>query len=1111
MSRKVFLFVLTFLIALPLFNSTGPRAIAAAPIEDHPAQIIADLTKTHLENYEASGDVGVPLAQQLHNRLQQTLNHLEKGSAEQAAKMMEDFLKHLHNEAMEITVAAKEQLDADAHHVIRSLGSSSLEPLTLVEDGEANAVIIVPETSGEHVISGWDRVGRDVINKVRLVDSRSYSGHRSLHIDDDNNLAMGLISNHVSITGGESYTASAMTYIESGSYPVLYIQYFDQSKRMIKSSFASFNVKEVWTRISITLAAPEEAAFAAVYLNSDSTGIRSVYFDDAELKKEGSESNLLKNPGFEQISSALAAPLVDYVQKSAGVELQVMNSVPTDYDGVKIYISTSRPADDELHQALLQDLNEHGFIIDTQENAITIRGTTPRATEYGVDEFLERYVGVRWLMPGPDGEHVPQHTKITVPSELVRIQPATISRHFFGMAGSANQKWAQQNRMHHNIQFHHNMSTLFDPKVFADHPEYYAGGVVPTHPYSWQPCFNNVTAEAATQRIIEYFNANPEASSYSLGINDGTNYCENIGHPDFPDQTNSVGKLNRSDVYYRWVNKIAEGVLEVHPDKYFGLLAYREMYDPPMNPDGTLYKLNAHVVPYITDDRMSWADLLIGTAGMQHTERWQQAATSLGFYDYMYGALYNVPRVYIHKMAENYQYGQEHGVIGHVAELYPNWGEGPKPWVSAKLQWNPDQNVDQLLNDWYVSAVGEEAAPYLQQYYEYWEQFWTTRIFTSDWYREWADDSVRNNYLPFIDQRYLSMVTKEDITVSRQLLEQAVANTATDKQRIRAELLLRSYEFYEASALSYSRSESVQPPANEQAALEMLNDIRTSLEMAEKRERLLEEFTGHPILDLHGYSRGEWNGVQLFLFNALNSYVETEPDNGPVGVLVNQFLAELPEELRRQFLNEVPDLPNLSANAVKTTATKSEIMQSLEFGTGPWTDAQPFNEFLVMKTTNISPVETKVYLLWDDENLYVGYENYDSDLTKMVVSDTAPNGWWASNADDSVETYVTGDPEGSFYGFFTNPKAVNFTYLKNPDSGPVHVTGTGLTSSARISSDRWNVIQVIPFSTIGVDPNETDTLSGFFFRNYHGQSVYLGWGGGAPWKPTDFKPIHLVE
>jgi len=201
----------------------------------------------------------------------------------------------------------------------------------------------------------------------------------------------------------------------------------------------------------------------------------------------------------------------------------------------------------------------------------------------------------------------------------------------------------------------------------------------------------------------------------------------------------------------------------------------------------------------------------------------------------------------------------------------------------------------------------------------------------------------------------------------------------------------------------------------------------------------------------------------------------------------------------------VGELPNLSATASKTTYGKEQIMNALDFGAGPWADVQPVTEFREMGTRNEVQEETKVYLLWDDENLYVGYENLDDDLDGMVVSEDAPGEWWRSGADDSVETYVTGDKSGTYYGFFSNPLNVKFEYKSFQDP-----TYNGIWQvNAEVGTDRWNTIQAIPFASIGVDPSETDTLYGFFFRNFHGKERFITWGGGMVWNPSEFYPIHL--
>ncbi|RAV20298.1 DUF4838 domain-containing protein [Paenibacillus contaminans] len=823
---------------------------------------------------------------------------------------------------------------------------------------------------------------------------------------------------------------------------------------------------------------------------------------DLSIVENGqAQSLIIVEPSADNQTKAAANKLAAYVKKSTNDVLPVLTTTELSQSGnlydnkVRIYVGTKAPQTQAAITNELQGMADHGFVLWPHEQSISIIGPTAWGTEFGVDEFLERYVGVRWLLPGPDGEDVPLTTNLAVPFEPVKDEPDAISRHFFGMHFSATVDWARDNRIQQTINFHHNMNVLFDPVVFADHPEYYPNGVLPTHAYNWQPCFTNETAQAAIARIIQYFNQNPNEVSYSLGINDGVdNFCEsNPNHPNYPGKTNSMGALNMSDIYYPWVNQVAEGVLAVHPDKYFGLLAYLNVYDPPTVP------LNPRVIPFITDDRMTWVLPENETTGKGQTALWEAKATNIGFYEYLYGASYNLPRMYMQQMAENYKYAQDHKVIAHVAELYPNFGEGPKPWVSAKLQWNPNLDVNELEDEWYERAVGTAAAPYLKQYYEYWETFWTTRIFQSSWYQAWVNAANKRNYLNVFEHSYLEIVTKEDIAESRRLLELAVANAGAGKQKTRAQLLLRAFEYYEASALSYTKKGTINTPADEQAAMAMLDDIEKSYAMAKKRKNLLVEFAGHPVLDRplkeDAYA-GVWDGVQRTLIDAVQRYVNTEPANGNVRPRFYSILSGL------------DSYSNLTASAVRTTASQATILQSLDFSQGPWTAAIPFSEFSVMGSKAAAPVETKVYLLWDNENLYVGYENFDSEVltNKLIKSTEAPNNWWKSGQDDSVETYVTGDTT-SYKGFFTNPNAVKFVYKK----GPTPDLDTQWQASAQIGTDRWNTIQVIPFSSIGVNPAQTNTLKGFFFRAYHGSTKFLGWDGGAPWKDDSFRPIHLVE
>ncbi len=253
--------------------------------------------------------------------------------------------------------------------------------------------------------------------------------------------------------------------------------------------------------------------------------------------------------------------------------------------------------------------------------------------------------------------------------------------------------------------------------------------------------------------------------------------------------------------------------------------------------------MHPRLIPYMTYDRHQWINPEARANAEELTRKWQGAATVVGWYDYIYGASYLVPRVYMHTMAQYYRFAHENGVRGLVAEAYPNFGEGPKLYVSLKLQWDPYQDVDALLDEWYEMTVGPEAAQYVKQYYAHWEDFWTRRILDSEW---WAEG---RQYLPFNQPTYLTDVNMEEIAQSREWLESAVAEAGTDDQIARAKLLLRAFEYYEASAIAYPREMDAAAPTTEAEALALLErGMRQSVLAKHRRELAGVEFKDHPFL-----------------------------------------------------------------------------------------------------------------------------------------------------------------------------------------------------------------------------------------------------------------------
>jgi len=605
------------------------------------------------------------------------------------------------------------------------------------------------------------------------------------------------------------------------------------------------------------------------------------------------------------------AELRDYVARITGITLPVA-SLPSDppSDGLApIYVGLVGRESDTGLPAVTATLDPDGYVVDPRGRSLTIIGGSPWGTLNGVYAYLESVAGVAWLLPGPIGEHVPSASTVTLPAQRLIGTPGFAQRMMSPMVddpanatGNARVlgQWAQRNRLQgkHNqaIAFHHNLHTLFPVSEFGTtHPEYYANSTPPEPGVTtyWQPAFSVPgTIDVAVDKINAYFTAHPEARSFSLGVNDGGGFAE----------------ADPVAAYYTWVNAVVERVLQVHPDKWFGLLAYVELERAPS------FALHPRVVPFFTQDRMAWADPAVEAASKARLDGWHQVAASLGFYDYTYGSPYVLPRVTPTLSGEKYRYAKSSGVIGHYEEIYANWAEGPKPWLNAKLMWDPTADVETLLDEWYHKAVGADAAPHLRAYYQLWEDFWTTAAIHSSWFKPGA------TYQAFNSAGYVNALSPVTLAAARTHIDAVLAHPGSTAQQARAQRLARGFDYYEASALSFPRT--IVPPSTSAAALEILEDLEANWavrrEAAAARRTMLVEFESDPILrqPLNAFNYGlAWTGWNRDEFWRLVDHLTThEASGGPVTAWLQARTGE--QHLFGQFCRLVLGIATGSATSL---------------------------------------------------------------------------------------------------------------------------------------------------------------------------------------------------
>lgn len=485
--------------------------------------------------------------------------------------------------------------------------------------------------------------------------------------------------------------------------------------------------------------------------------------------------------------------LVRCIEKSTGATIPVKKS-PTDTNLIEIHIGNTdyvRTTDINL-----TNLDKDSFCIAFPSvNRIVILGKSEWGLRYGIFEFLERYVGVRWLFPGELGEYIPKRDAVRVERNTIKQEPAFWSRtlSWSELPGTPIDEWTRKLRMHRRIEFHHNMWDLLPPsKYYKEHSDWYptinGEKVCPATEGSdsettWQPIFDAPgIVEESVKNINQFFENNPDIDSFSLGINDSDNFGKPSGN------LNSQGFTDLSDYYYGWASKVASRVLDRYPDKMFGCLAYLNVADPPKN-----VKMNSRIVPFTTFDRMEWFDKKAAEKDKKRTIEWSKAARQVGWYDYIYGDMsYKVPRIYWHLQSAYLKFAYTNNVRAVYAEAYPSqeWTEGPKFYLYLKLLWNPNIDVNETLKEWCICAVGEDATPYLKQYYDFWEQFWQKRVVNSRWFKI----GVRDTWLPYSEDGYLEGLKKNDIENCQNLLNKVVEKAKTDEEKARAAFFVKGFD-----------------------------------------------------------------------------------------------------------------------------------------------------------------------------------------------------------------------------------------------------------------------------------------------------------------------------
>ena len=386
------------------------------------------------------------------------------------------------------------------------------------------------------------------------------------------------------------------------------------------------------------------------------------------------------------------------------------------------------------------DSGPDGFrVLARPDGTVILHGATPLASVFAANWFCARELKARWFFPGELGEIVPSGTWAPHPLDVF-TQPAFLSR-AIGLDASS-QSWALRNNLHERWPHGHALLRVIPRSLFGAHPDWFPllegqrYRPVDDGDFHWQPNLADpAVALEASRYVRAHFLSHPEAEAVSLSINDSARFDQS------PETLALRGPLrwfrgrpDYSDLVFGFMNRVADATAKAVPGKLLSAYAYYWCEDTPS------FRISPSILPWLTADRTQWYDRSFAREDQALILRWcRSGASTVGCYDYLYGAPFLIPRVTPHLTAESIRFEFASGVRAFTAEATPHWAfDAPKLWVLTQLLWDPGRSTDSLLDECYQSLF-HGAAPAMRQFYSLCESTWNAQPGPARWIKYYQD------------------------------------------------------------------------------------------------------------------------------------------------------------------------------------------------------------------------------------------------------------------------------------------------------------------------------------------------------------------------------------
>ena len=444
--------------------------------------------------------------------------------------------------------------------------------------------------------------------------------------------------------------------------------------------------------------------------------------------------------------------LQSFLEKVCGIRLEIAETA----EGAGNIVLGGR------EDLLPEDLPEDGFIIRESEGNLHIGGRDQKGivfgirnpwnkhevynerlklgafgesgTLYGVYSFLEQFAGIRFYMPGEIGTVIPKKEIVIPAGTDFRSYPKFTYRHPW----LCNFDVAPEDALwYKRVGFGGKA-----PVQIIDYFQYFTGRLKESHPEYFalvdgerdfgskcalrgggHLCFNAPGCREAVAELIKaYFREHPEQRYFPLTPGDGLVRCcecpQCLSEQD-PDKPRYAQFSNH---VWKFVNEVAKLVEKDFPDRFVGCLAYDTYLAPP----DRIAKLNPNVAVMFCRNRSNMASRAYAEAMHRRIEEWQTKTDNRLFgwdyYLHCWTPWRELPVFFPYVIQSDLQYMRSHGFSGEFIEAESWRSSLPKKmnypatqhlnlYLTGKLYWDPDADVDAMLDEYYRLFYGPAEKP----------------------------------------------------------------------------------------------------------------------------------------------------------------------------------------------------------------------------------------------------------------------------------------------------------------------------------------------------------------------------------------------------------------